>query len=111
MATTTLKGTIIEQIFYKDASQVGTTPSTHALNWQNYDILIIQSCLYANPRETCVAPKIYFVNTNSGNRPILFDSEGDLKWEVYQDGEGSIKAFCTKTDSIFRLKIFGIKFK
>ena len=111
MATSTLKGTLINQIFLQTSAEIGTTPTAFSVNWQNYDVLIIEACQYSNPRETMVIPVSQFGGTSSSMRPIAYDAGDDIDYEVYQNGSGSIYVSASKSDSKLRLRIFGIKFK
>lgn len=111
MATTIIKGTLIQEIFNEPSTEFSTTASAHSANWQNYDLLIIQACQYDNVRESTVVTRDYFSTTSNGARPLVYDYEGSIKYEVWQNGNGSVNIISSKSQAMLRLKIFGIKFK
>lgn len=111
MATSTIKGTVITQIFYETSSDIGTTEHVYSVNWQDYDLLVFATTFYNNNTSSMTVPVFYFAVTSSGSRPIIHDADTTITYNAYQKGEGSIGVLSANPDSRYRLKIYGIKFK
>ena len=112
MATSTIKKNFYcTDILTKTASEIGgTTGNSFSCGWQNYDMLLMCARHYTNIRETSLIPVSYFATTSSGARAMIFDSNGNIMYECYQNGSGSVYVKSTSQDAQFRFTIFGLKF-
>lgn len=111
MATSTLKGTLIQQIFYKTSTEIGTSASAHSVNWQDYDLLMFTTSFYNNETGSLIVPVFYFATTSNGRRPMIYDPASSINYQVYQNGDGSMNIVASSENSAYLLKIYGIKFK
>lgn len=109
MATSTIKKRYsMEAIFNHSAAEIGTTGSAFACNWQNYDMLLVCARHYSNVRVTILVPVSYFSSTSYGSRVLLKDTIGDIAYEFYQNGNGSVYAKSSSTANSLYLFVYGI---
>lgn len=94
-------------------SEVPTTFTSYDCNWQDYDLLNIVSCQYANYRSNILIPVSQFIGTSTGRRPIVTDvltTSSLITYQVYQNGEGSVYVQGSLDPTTYRiLHIDGIK--
>lgn len=110
MATSTIKGTKIDQLLYVTSADIGTVWKTYSCNWQDYDLLIFTARFYSNEMGSMVTTKSYFASTRSGTVVSVYDPSSEYFYQAYQNGEGSIYLAASGTDNNRRLIIYGIKF-
>lgn len=111
MATSTIKKNFsITAIFNHSAAEIGgATGAAFACNWQDYDMLLVCARHYSNVRETILVPVSYFSTTSYGTRVLFKDPIGDITYEFYQNGNGSVYAKTSSTAVALYLFVYGIK--
>lgn len=88
---------------------IPTTATSYSCAWSGYDLLIICAIHYGNTRGSTVVPVNYFVGTDSGARPMVYDPYVNYGYEVWKNGNNAVYIKAGATDSARGVRIYGVK--